>query len=116
MERAFDSSRLQPMRRLRDGLRQVVDLAFGYDFFISYKHDDGGTYPSELARRLHDAGFTVFIDQGMNLAGEDLNAITQRRVTMSTYLLLLARPGAMARSRWVLREIQTCITAERTPI
>ena len=35
----------------------VVDLLLGYDFFISYAHDDGTSYPRALSERLEEAGF-----------------------------------------------------------
>ena len=32
--------------------KSLFDAFFGYDFFISYAHEDGGAYPKSLARIL----------------------------------------------------------------
>ena len=40
--------RLGPVRCFRvliDQLRILIDLVFGYDYFISYSHSDGANYP-----------------------------------------------------------------------
>lgn len=97
-------------------LQRIIDWIFGYDYFISYKHADGGHYPTELTNQLEIKGFKVFLDERVYLAGDELNTSTRRRVRMSKYLVLIARPRAMARSPWVLQEVKECINARRTPI
>ncbi len=42
-------------------LRSLGDFVFGYDFFVSYAHGDGGNYPRQLADRLQRSGFHVFL-------------------------------------------------------
>jgi WD40 repeat protein len=97
-------------------IQRLSDFSFGYDFFVSYKHDDGRLLPRELATKLTALGFRVFLDEKVYVAGDDLSLATQRRVRMSSYLLLIARPAAMSRSPWVLREVELCLRAGRRVI
>ncbi|VTZ51178.1 hypothetical protein MPC4_320010 [Methylocella tundrae] len=92
-------------------MQRLSDFAFGYDFFVSYKQDDGRFLPRELATKLTSLGFRVFLDENTYVAGDDLSLATQRRVRMSSYLLLIARPGAMSRSPWVVREVELSLKA-----
>lgn len=96
-------------------LRRIGDFLFGFDFFISYAHDDGLNYPQKLADTLQASGFRVFLDSRVYVAGDDLGTATRRRIKMSKYLLLLARPGAL-HSRWVLIELQRCLAVNGRPI
>ena len=97
-------------------LQRASDRLFGYDYFISYKQDDGRNLPRRLASRLADAGYRVFLDETGYAPGDDLRLGTIRRVRMSTYTLLIARPGALTRSDWVVSEIKACLDARKTPI
>ena len=40
--------------------RRLLDLIFGYDFFISYSWSDGGSYANALTHQLRALGFQVF--------------------------------------------------------
>lgn len=42
-------------------LGQVSDFLFGYDFFISYSHDDCDAYGKQLAAELRPLGYSVFL-------------------------------------------------------
>lgn len=86
-------------------MQRLSDFAFGHDFFISYRRDDGRNLPRSLAAKLAQSGFRVFLDEKVYVAGDDLPRATQRRIGMSTYLVLVARPGAMCRSPWVATEV-----------
>ncbi|WP_029083762.1 TIR domain-containing protein [Bradyrhizobium sp. th.b2] len=97
-------------------LRRLTDTVFGYDFFISYKQDDGRQYPRQLAAALSKEGFKVFLDESGFSAGDDLLLNTRRRVRMSPYLLVIGRPGALTRSDWVVREVEQCLAADNIPI
>ncbi|HEX6182315.1 MAG TPA: TIR domain-containing protein [Pyrinomonadaceae bacterium] len=105
---------------LRHGLRQtrqtLLDRVFGYDYFISYSHTDGLNYPKQLATRLEESGFKVFLDAQVYGPGDDLRTATRRRVRMSTYMIVVARPAAMGQSHWVAEEVRACLKAERTPV
>jgi WD40 repeat protein len=97
-------------------LQRVSDFVFGYDYFISYKQEDGKNLPKQLADRLTEAGYRVFLDTTGYTAGDDLKQGTTRRVRMSAYTLLIARPGALTRSDWVVQEISACLAARKTPV
>ena len=45
--------------RLESWLGRLSDWVFGYDFFVSYAHDDGLAYPKALKEKLEQAGFKV---------------------------------------------------------
>jgi WD40 repeat protein len=97
-------------------LHSAVDYIFGYDFFISYKHSDGRSYPKELSERLAQEGFSVFLDEHGYAPGDELVQATGRQVRKSSYLVMIARPGAVTNSDWVIREIQVSIESGNTPI
>src|SRR5262245_54428688 len=80
--------------------RNLMDWLYGYYYFISYAHDDGTHYPQRLRDLLEAAHFRAFLDTRDYPAGEDLRAGTRRRVSMSSYLIVVARPHAL-RSKWV---------------
>lgn len=95
--------------------RTIVDWLFGYDFFLSYAHDDGRSYPEALARGLAAMGFEVFIDTKEYVAGTKLDDATRRRVRMSQYLVVIAGEAAL-RSTWVAREVELFEQTGRAPI
>src|SRR6478752_488637 len=86
---------------------RVADALFGYDVFISYAWDDGGGYPTALAKRLRAERFRVFLDREGYIAGDHLPQATRRRVGMSRMLLIVFRPKVVD-SKWVLREVEVC--------
>ncbi|UCF89848.1 MAG: toll/interleukin-1 receptor domain-containing protein, partial [Desulfobacterales bacterium] len=96
-------------------LQRAADRVFGYDFFISYSHNDGLNYPKSLKSQLEVAGYKVCLDQDIYVAGDDLRNVTRRRVRMSRKLVVIARPGAM-QSDWVEREVEIFKAKGRTPI
>ena len=97
------------------GARSLLDLFFGYDFFISYAHADGSHYALELSERLHSMGYRVFLDRHEYTAGEELHQATRRRVGMSRKLVVVVRP-AVLESGWVVKEIEASLSAGKTPI
>ena len=101
--------------RLMALMRRTGDFLFGFDFFISYAHDDGLHYPQKIADLLHAKRFRVFLDSRVYVAGVELTSATRRRIRMSKYLILIARPEALD-STWVLIELQRCLAANRHPI
>ena len=42
---------------------RLVDVIFGYDFFVSYTWADGSKYADSLYEKLKAQGFTVFLDK-----------------------------------------------------
>lgn len=97
------------------GLDKLADLLFGYDYFISYAHADGQVYARELANGLQGHGFSVFLDERVYVAGDDLQRATRRRVRMSKKLVVIVRSHSLS-SEWVLKEIEISIAAKRVPI
>ena len=43
--------------------QRIKDRLWGYDFFISYHWASGGTYAVNLAARLREKGYEVFLDR-----------------------------------------------------
>jgi hypothetical protein len=54
---------------------RLLDLVFGYDFFISYSWSDGAVYAAALALRLEKEHFAVFLDRTNYAAGDDWKKI-----------------------------------------
>jgi WD40 repeat protein len=92
-----------------------VDFALGYDFFVSYAHADGRSYPAGLMAALERVGFKVCLDARTYVPGDDLRFVTQRRVKMSKYLLVVAGPHALT-SVWVGREVDVALKCGRSVI
>lgn len=95
--------------------QRAVDWVFGYDFFLSYSHDDGVCYPNKLKHRLEKLGFRVFLDQTEYVAGVDLRRETRRQVVKSRKIIIIGRARAL-RSKWVKREIDISLNSGKTPI
>ncbi|HYC90419.1 MAG TPA: toll/interleukin-1 receptor domain-containing protein, partial [Thermoanaerobaculia bacterium] len=106
---------MRTLANLAGFARGRADRLFGYDFFISYAHDDGADYPRELAKRLRERQFTVFLDEEVYVGGTDLPSATRRRVRMSNKLVVVGRPHVLT-STWVLKEVDESLAAEREPI
>lgn len=94
---------------------RAVDWYFGYDFFVSYAHDDGTGYPRRLKQRLEQVGFKVFLDQTGYVPGVDLRRETSRQVRMSRKIVIVGRPAALA-SVWVKREADVAVAHRKTPV
>ena len=97
-------------------LQKILDFLFGYDFFISYSHDDGDEYPNSLFKTLSEKyNYKVFLDTKEYKAGVDLQLATKRRVRMSKYLLLICKTNAL-KSEWVYKEALVCNSSNCEPI
>lgn len=96
-------------------LQRAVDWVFGYDFFLSYSHGDGQSYPRELKERLEQAGFRIFLDQTEYVAGMDLRRETKRQVTKSRRIVVIGRERAL-KSEWVKREVDVALACNKTPV
>ena len=105
--------------RLREVLalpRRVIDVLFGYDFFISYAHADGAEYPRELDRRLRERRYDIHLDSRDFHAGSDLTLLTRIRVQNSRILVVVGREAAARESYWVRREFEIFQAAGRDPV
>jgi hypothetical protein len=109
MQAAADSGRAPPL------VAGLLDRVSGFDFFVSYAHADAPGYAASLAQQLQRRGFRVFLDKQVYVAGDELNAATQRRIRASSKLVVLVGAKALD-SHWVLREVETAIAANRPVI
>lgn len=96
-------------------LGRFLDHLFGYDFFISYSHADGKAYPRQLAQALAAQDFSVFLDEDVYAAGDELSAATLRRVGQSRRLVVVCGSSA-ARSQWVRREVEAYAARSEVPL
>lgn len=97
------------------GMDSALDWLFGYDFFISYAHDDGSIYPETIRNALVALGYKVFLDTDVYVVGTPLAAATQRRVKMSRHLIVIAGPKAL-RSSWVAQEVALHLAQGLVPL
>jgi tetratricopeptide (TPR) repeat protein len=85
--------------------RRCLDLAFGYDFFISYSWSDGGVYAAALARQLRSHGFEVFLDRDDYASGDDWKQVGAWKLRRTGQLVLIGSPKALL-SAPVIREVR----------
>jgi WD40 repeat protein len=97
------------------GPRRIVNALFGYDFFISYAHDDGEDYPQALDKALSEK-YTVHLDTRDYRVGQDLRVLTRLRVRNSRLLVVVGRSHALTRSYWVRREVEMFHNGGREPV
>jgi len=79
----FGDVMTEPSYRGRSLLDRGIDALIGYDYFISYSHRDGMSYPAQLRAELELHGFKVFLDQTEYVAGIDLRRETWRQIRKS---------------------------------
>ena len=75
---------------------RMVDVIFGYDFFVSYTWADSSKYAHSLYEKLKAQGFTVFLDDKDLLGG---------RVLKKTRQLILVATPRVHQSAPVLKEL-----------
>src|SRR5215831_15234263 len=106
--------RSRPTRTLPDDIsnaghrsvwRRLLDLVFGYDFFISYSWSDGGKYAAALTRQLRSEGFEVFFDRDDYASGDNWKKVGAWKLRRTGQLVLVGSPAALA-SAPVMREVQ----------
>lgn len=88
----------------RSHWRRFQDRIFGYDFFISYAWVDGGKYARELAERLEELGYEVFLDSQDYASGDDWQVIGSWTLKRTGHLILVGSDGAL-QSEAVAREV-----------
>lgn len=83
-----------------------VDRLLGYDYFISYAHDDGTAYAIGLAQRLRrDLDLVCFLDRDDFEVGGMLSTATSRAASRASQLLVVLTPAALV-SPHVYKEIE----------
>lgn len=84
----------------------------GFDFFISYAHDDAREYGLSLADSLANLDFTCFIDRSELPPGEKLSASLQSALRRSRTLILVDTTGAR-QSKYVKLEVELFLEFDR---
>ena len=79
---------------------------WGYDFFISYHWDSGGRYAVNLAQRLSEAKYDVFLDRAEYAMGDDWKEIGEVALINTQRLVLVGTRAAITESKPVEREIR----------
>src|SRR6266480_6132866 len=83
---------------------RLVDVTFGYDFFISYTWGDGSKYAHSLYEKLKAQGFTVFHDEEEYARGDNWTLLGGRALKKTRQLILVATPR-VHQSAPVLKEL-----------
>jgi TIR domain len=71
---------------------RLVDVIFGYDFFVSYTWADGSKYAHNLYEKLKAQGFTVFLDEEEYSRGDNWTLLGRRALRKTRQLILVATP------------------------
>jgi hypothetical protein len=86
-------------------LGRLVDVMFGYDFFVSYTWADGSKYAYSLYEKLRAQGFTVFLDEKEYARGDNWTLLGRRALKKTRQLILTATPK-VHESAPVLKELK----------
>jgi hypothetical protein len=87
-----------------DLLRVGPRLLIGYDFFISYAHEDGSPFANRLEEELLARDFTVFRDDSELHGGESLSFAIKAAIYRTRRLVVVGTQIAVNRP-WIQREI-----------
>src|SRR5262249_50547697 len=85
-------------------VERLVDVIFGYDFFVSYTWSDGSKYAHSLFEKLKAQGFTVFLDEEEYSRGDNWTLLGRRALRKTRQLILVATPR-VHQSAPVLKEL-----------
>ena len=89
----------------RPSYQRIRNWLWGYDFFISYHWGSGGTYAVNLAARLRDRGYEVFLDRSEYAMGDDWKKVGEAALKNTQRLVLVATTEAVFESGPVEREV-----------
>ena len=78
--------------RFQNVAGRLVDVIFGYDFFLSYTWADGSKYAHSLYEKLKAQGFTVFFDEEEYARGDNWTLLGRRALKKTRQLILVATP------------------------
>ncbi|HQX51257.1 MAG TPA: TIR domain-containing protein [Planctomycetaceae bacterium] len=93
-----------PIRR-ETWFRRLKDWIWGYDFFISYHWASGGSYAVNLAARMRERGYDVFLDRAEYAMGDAWKPIGEIALCNTHCLVLIATREAVFESKPVEHEI-----------
>jgi TIR domain len=83
---------------------RLVDVIFGYDFFVSYTWVDGSKYAHSLYEKLKAQGFAVFLDEEEYARGDNWTLLGRRALKKTRQLALIVTPH-VHKSGPVLKEL-----------
>src|SRR5438876_40519 len=83
---------------------RLVDVIFGYDFFVSHTWADGSKYAHSLYEKLKAQGFTVFHDEEEYARGDNWTLLGRRALRKTRQLILIAT-SRVHESAPVLKEL-----------
>lgn len=90
----------------RNFFQRIRDSLWGYDFFISYHWASGGTFAVNLAQRLREKNYDVFLDRADYASGDDWKEVGEIALHNTQRLVLIATREAVTISKPVQREIE----------
>lgn len=85
--------------------QRLKNWLWGYDFFISYHWASGGTYAVNLAARLREKGYDVFLDRAEYAMGDKWKGVGEVALRNTQRLVLIATREAVFESKPVEREV-----------
>ncbi len=92
---------------------QLAQLAAGrLLIFVSYSREDWADYVEPLVNRLHQAGFSVWVDQQLIQGGQDWLDEINQALEKSDCLVLCVSPAALA-SKYVKIEYRYFLTEDK---
>ncbi len=91
-------------------IRALRNVVWGYDLFISYQWESGGTYAVNLAQSMRDLNYEVFLDRSEFVKGENWEVAGDLALRNTRRLVVIATRGAVTQSPPVEREV-TVFTA-----
>src|SRR6476660_6452920 len=91
---------------------RLVDVIFGYDFFVSYTWADGSKYAHSLYEKLKAQGFTVFLDEKDYARGDNWTLLGRRALRKTRQLILVATT-TVHESAPVMKELTAFQSSDR---
>jgi WD40 repeat protein/flagellar biosynthesis GTPase FlhF len=79
---------------------------FNDDIFISYSREDGGDYVGRLDNQLTEKGYSCFADHKGTESGEEPPSTLYAKIRACKTFVLVASPMAVARSKYIAREVE----------
>lgn len=95
--------------------KRLVDLFFGFDFFVSYSHGDGWKYAEALTRELEALNFDVFLDRDDFHDGVNWKSAGGWSLRRTSKLILVGTPDSLG-SKPVQYELEVFAETGRTVI
>lgn len=79
------------------------------DIFLSYSHHDGSMFAQMIESRLRERGFTVFMDQIVLHAGDQLERSIFPRIRAATLYVPVITAGFCDPNRWAFKEYEVAL-------